>query len=412
MKTASVVSIGDELLSGEVADSNAAYLGGRMLSIGIPVVSFHTVGDEVDAIVRVLKLAGDKADVVLSSGGLGPTDDDVTRQAIARFLGVDLQLHEGLLEWIRSYFASRRIRMPVRNEVQAYLPAGSAPLVNDAGTAPGFIAKAEGRWFIALPGVPLEMRRMFERCVSKRLEERAVGQAVAVRKLKCFGSPESRIADLLGSEMRRARNPSIGCTVQRGVITLRIVAKAESCAQAEGMVEADEKLLREKLGGLVYGCGEESLSEVVGRSLAEGGRTVAVAESCTGGLLAKLLTDVAGASAYFLAGWVTYSNAAKCRELGVPGSLIERYGAVSEPVAAAMAKGARRNADSTFGVGITGIAGPTGASEQKPAGLVYICTDSGEASSTERFVFSGNRDCVRFRSAQAALNLLRLRLQV
>lgn len=414
MKKASIVSIGDEILSGQTADTNAAYLGTELLSIGIPVVSCYTVADEIDLIVRALNLAIGDADVVLVTGGLGPTDDDLTRQAFGKLLGAELQLQDELLQKIRDFFVRRNVQMPEKTKIQAYIPADAKALANNLGTAAGIMAQIKGKLLIAMPGVPPEMKQMFKESVFAELkrfasESRQVG--MVVRRLKCFGAGESTIGELLGSLCRRGRNPLINCTAEHGVITLHIIATAKDKDKAQQMAEKDEKLLTELLGELVYGTGEQTLAEVVGEKLAQQKKTIAVAESCTGGTLAKLLTDTPGASRYFTCGWVTYSNIAKASELGIEADLIGKYGAVSGWTAEAMARGARKRAGTDFAIGITGIAGPTGGSKKKPVGLVYISVDFTNGCETKRFIISADRDCIRLRAAQTALNMLRLKLQ-
>jgi len=427
MKKASIVSIGNELLSGQTISTNASYLSERLLSIGISVISSYTIGDEIDLIVRALNLASSDADIVLATGGLGPTDDDLTRQAFAKFLGCELQLQEELLDKIQQRFANRNLQMSAKNKIQAYIPAGAKALENNLGTAPGIRAeytcpeqgRRKGKLLFALPGVPLEMKQMFEESVMPELQRFAGDQVVIIRKLKCFGTGESNIAEMLGDLMQRGRNPLINCTVEHGVITLTINATAEDKDTAQQIAEKDEKLLRDILGEFVYGTGEQSLAEVVGEKLTQQNKTIATAESCTGGTLAKLLTDIPGASGYFTYGWITYSNDAKISELGIPRELIDKYGAVSEQVAEAMARGAREKSGTDFAVGVTGIAGPTGASEQKPVGLVYISVDTSNGCETKRFIFPSkacprakrrDRNSVRLRAAQTALNMVRLRL--
>jgi len=419
MKKASIISVGNEVLSGQTIDTNASWLSSELLSIGIPVVSSYVVGDDVDSIARVLRLASDDGDIIVASGGLGPTDDDVTRQAFAKFLGSELQLQDELLERIESFFANQDLVMPEKTKIQAYIPVGAKALLNNLGTAPGIMAEYKGKLFLALPGVPAEMKEMFEEQVLPKLTAAAVDQVIVTRKLRCFGTGESAVAELIGDVMKRGRNPLINCTAKHGVITLHIVATAKDKSTAERMAEEDEKMLRKCLGELVYGAGEQTLAEVVGQKLARQKKTIAVAESCTGGVLAKLITDVAGASRYFTHGWVTYSDQAKTGELGVPADLIERYGAVSEGVAEAMAVGARKKAKTDFAIGITGIAGPPrllvadkrgDRSEQKPVGLVYISVDADKHSETKRFIFSGNRRLIRLRAALTGLNMLRLQL--
>jgi len=410
MKKASIITIGNEILAGKTVDTNAAHLAIELQNIGIPVVGTYTVADEIGHIVQKLGMAADDADVIVATGGLGPTDDDLTRQAFAEFLGVELQFNQELLEKIQRLFARRNLQMPEKNRIQAYIPAGAKALEN-IGTAPGIMAEHKGKLFIALPGVPMEMERMFA-AVLPELKKFAGSQAVAVRRLRCFGAGESSIAEMLGDMMQRGRNPLINCTASEGIITLHIIATADDYNLAQQMVEEDEKKLRELLGELIYGVEEQSLAEVVGEKLARQGKTIAVAESCTGGWLAKLITDIPGASRYFTYGWITYSNDAKITELGVPGDLIEKYGAVSGQVAQAMAQGARSKARTDFAIGITGIAGPTGGSEQKPAGLVYISVDSDNGCVTERCLFIQKREFTRLRAAQTALNMLRLELNI
>jgi nicotinamide-nucleotide amidase len=416
MKKASIISIGNELLSGQIVDTNSAYLSSRLLSIGIPVVSTYTIEDDVDSIVRTLKLASEDVDVVLVTGGLGTTDDDVTRQALAKFLGSKLQLQSEVLEKIQSEFARRGRSMSERDKIQAYMPEGAKALENKVGIAPGIAAEYKGKLIFVLPGVPAEMKEIFEsnfEFLIRNFEfkiKHSSRQAIVVRKLKCFGASESAIADLIGDVMKRGRNPLINCTAEHGVITLHIVATAKDKKKACQIAENDENSLRNTLGNLIYGTGEQTLAEVVGEELARQKKTLAVAESCTGGALAKLITDVAGASRYFTHGWVAYSNQAKIDELGVSNDLIAQYGAVSEQVAKAMAEGAKKKAETDFAIGITGIAGPSGGSEQKPVGLVYISVSADNYTEVKRFIFPGDRELIRLRAALTGLNMLRLRL--
>jgi nicotinamide-nucleotide amidase len=410
VKKASIISVGNEVLSGKTVDTNAAYVGRQLISAGLPVASSYTAADREEAIMRSLRLAAEDADAVIVTGGLGPTDDDVTRQAIARYLGVELELRADLLAHLDEFFQRRGIRMPQRNTIQAHIPRGAEVVPNDWGTAPGIAAEKDGKLFFSLPGVPYEMEHMFQASVLPRLRELAREQAIAVRRLKCFGAGESAIAEMIGDAMQRDRNPLVNCTVSGGVITLEVVAVAASQSKADEMADSEETALRRILGNLVYGVGDETLAEVVGRRLAQTNSTVAVAESCTGGLLGKLITDVPGASRYFMRGWITYSNEAKTEDLGVPADLVERHGAVSEQVAQAMAQGARRKAGTDYAIAITGIAGPDGGTEQKPVGLVYISVDAQDGTETVRYVFQADRDFVRLRAAQTALNMLRRRL--
>lgn len=412
IKKASIISVGNEVLNGRTVDTNAAYVARGLRAISVPVVSIYVAPDEVGAIKRVLHLATGEADVVVISGGLGPTDDDLTRQAMADFLGVDLVLHEDLLAKIQQFFDKRGVVMPARNAIQAHIPAGAKAIENEVGTAPGVEAEKGGMVLFALPGVPSEMQRMLEASVLPRVREIAKSQAIVTKRLKCFGAGESTIAEMLGDAMQRGRNPLVNCTVHAGVITLEVMATSLDRRKAEEMAAEEEASLRRALGTLVYGVEDQTLAEVVGEKLAQASKTLAVAESCTGGLLAKLITDVPGSSRYFLCGWVPYSNESKSRQLGVLPALIETHGAVSEQVAVAMAQGARYNAGADFAVGITGIAGPEGGTEHKPVGLVYIAVSSRDSTDISRHVFPHDRSSVRLRAAQTALNLLRLKLEI
>lgn len=410
MKTASIISVGNELLSGLTVDTNSAWLSQQLFSIGLPTISHHAVGDDIGLIVACLKLAQKESDVVLVTGGLGPTDDDLTRQALAKFLGVELELKEELLKNMKCFFASRNYPMPEKNKIQACVPVGAAVLENNLGTAPGLMIEKCGKIFAVMPGVPYEMKAMFAGSVKSRLIELCCDQTVVSKRINCFGAGESTIAEKLDNLMDRNRNPLINCTVHVGIITLHIIAKAGNRAQAENMISEDEKKLRSILGDLIYGTDDETLSQVVGNKLAKQGKTVALAESCTGGLVAKLITDIPGASSYFRQGWVTYSNDAKISQLQVAAELIEKYGTVSPQVAEAMAKGAKNRAKSDYAIAITGIAGPTDANLQKPVGLVYISVASDKKCTADEFMFSNDRKFIRLRAAQTALNLLRRQL--
>ena len=410
MKKASIVSIGNEILHGQTLDTNASYLSRKLLSLSIPVISWHTATDDVDSIVRVLQLATQDADVVIVTGGLGPTDDDVTRQGLAKFLDAPLEFRSELLQKIQQQFTSRNVSMPPNNKIQAYLPAGAQIIENNLGTAPGIMAQTGGKSIFVMPGVPSEMKQMFDESVVPQIEKSVTGQAIVVRRLKCFGAGESSIAVVLGDMMQRGRNPVVNCTVSFGVITLHIVASAINENAALEMAEKDEKLIRNLLGELIFGMEEQTLAQVVGEKLAEKHQTIAVAESCTGGLLAKLITDLPGSSEYFTHGWVTYSNEAKIDELNVPSELIKKYGAVSDQVAAVMAEQAKNKAKSGFALSITGIAGPAGGTEDKPVGLVYIGLSDIQGVQTKKFIFLADRESVRMRASQTALNMLRLKL--
>ncbi|MFA5553688.1 MAG: competence/damage-inducible protein A [Phycisphaerae bacterium] len=412
MKTVSLISIGNELLSGHTVNKNTSYLGEKILSCGLTVASVHTVSDNISEIVKALNRAAEDADFIICTGGLGPTGDDLTRQGIAAFGGVQLCCDTQSLNDICDYFASINKEMPELNKIQAYIPAGAQAIKNNNGTAAGIRFETSGKLIFALPGVPYEMKIMFERSVMPELKNKAAAQAVILKKLKCFGSGESRVAQILGEMMNRERNPLVNTTVHYGVITIHILASADSNDKAMALVRADEEKISALLGNDIFGKDDENLEEIAGKLLKKNKQTIAIAESCTGGLLAKMLTDIPGSSDYFKAGWVTYSNEAKINELGVSPDIIKQFGAVSEQTAGALASGARIKAESDFGIGITGIAGPGGASKEKPTGLVFIGLSWHNDCIVQQFVFRGERSTIRTRAAMNALNMLRLKLMV
>lgn len=413
MNNAAIICVGNELLNGQTVDTNSNWLAERLLAASIPVVFTCTIGDAVSDIKSAIEYATDRADIILITGGLGPTDDDLTRDGIAKFLGVELEYHNEMAQKIRCYFADRGYVMPEKNKVQAYLPAGASAIENNLGTAPGIFYEDDKKTIAAMPGVPSEMKPMFDKSVLPRLKKFAHGDVLVVRKVRCTGAGESAIAEMLGDLMKRGRNPLINCTVDCGIITLHILAQAKNKDKAAALADEDIQKLRSILGKLVYGLDEQSLAQVVGQKLAQEKKTLAVAESCTGGLLSKMITDVPGSSRYFLGGWVTYSDESKISQLGIEKEFIERYGAVSSEIAIALAAGARQKSGADFAIAITGIAGPQGGSEQKPVGLVYISLAWPDGVDTEKFLFGPRgRDFIRLRTSQTALNLLRLKLGI
>lgn len=413
MKKAFLISIGNELLCGRTVDTNAAWVSGRLFAAGIETQSVQMVADEVADIVEAFGQAQRKADILLVTGGLGPTDDDLTRQALAEFLGVPLVYRPELAETIEAFFTRRDFPMPLRNRAQAYIPDGAEPIDNPRGTAPGVLYEKGEKLIALMPGVPDEMKAMFEESVLPRIRKGQAGPVIRSANLRCFGAGESALVEMLGDRMGRGRNPLVNCTVSEGIITLQLIAVGDTAAAAESLLAEHRGQIEGILGPLVFGAGEEKLQDVVGRILIEKKKTLAVAESCTGGLVAKMLTDVPGATGFFQCGWVTYSNQAKIEQLGVSESLIQESGAVSEPVAEAMAEGATHKSGADCAIAITGIAGPEGGTEQKPVGLVYISVRAGNICQVHRFLFANaGRAAIRRRAAQTALNLLRLQLTI
>jgi nicotinamide-nucleotide amidase len=413
MNTACIIAIGNELLNGQRVDTNSSWIQTQLLSLGIQTVGASVVPDETDRIITAFQAASELVDVLIITGGLGPTDDDLTRDALAQFLDKPLELREDLLREIEQFFEGRGLKMASTNLVQAYLPTGAKALPNSKGTAPGIYAQKEGKLYFCLPGVPSEMKTMYSEYVHPELAIHPDRGVVLMSKVCCFGMGESVIAEKLGDMMKRGRNPLINSTAHIGEVALHIIAAADNEAQARRMIETDRELVCGLLGEAVYGFDDQTLPEVVGTLLKENRLKLAVAESCTGGLLAEMVTGIPGSSEYFLAGWVTYSNQAKVRDLGVSPELIEKYGAVSEPVARALAEGAAHASGADIAVGITGIAGPEGGSGKKPVGLVYIGLFFKGKTEVQEFRFSPvGREAVRRRAALTALNWVRLKLRV
>ena len=414
-----VISVGDELVLGQTVDTNSAWLSERLGELGIAVCEHVTVADDVESIKSHLERSAGLADVVIVSGGLGPTDDDLTRHALAEVLGVDLVLNQDWLRRIEGLFGRMGRQMADRNRVQAMIPVSCDVLDNQIGTACGMAARIGGASVFLVPGVPREMREMFDgeirgrlcelQCrLAKNSDSPDIGTGVILtRALRCFGTGESRVAEMLGDVMERGRNPVVNSTVADGIISIRINATAGGKVEAEQLIAPVERDVRMRLGDLVFGVDGDNLAAVVGRMLLERGSTVATAESCTGGLLGKALTDIAGSSGYYERGWVTYSNAAKTDMLGVDSQVIECYGAVSEEVAGQLAEGARRLAGSDYSLSTTGIAGPGGGSSEKPVGLVFIGLAWNGGVKTVRMLLHGDRSMVRLRAVNHALDTLR-----
>lgn len=414
MPTAWILSVGTELTLGQAVDTNSAWLAGQLATLGLRATHHLTVADEQPDLQAALLAAAAQADVVIVTGGLGPTDDDLTRTALAAAAGVPLELHAPSQAALQEFFASRGRTMPARNLVQARVPRGAAVLPNTCGTAPGLQLTLHRATVFALPGVPFEMRAMFTRDVAPRLARATAGHVILSRRLNTFGRGESDVGELLTDLMQRGRNPEVGTTAALGVIGVRLNATADSAASAQQLLDVTEAEVRRRLGEIVFGAEDDTLANAVGRLLIQRGRTVSTAESCTGGLIGTLLTDVPGSSAYFRGGIVSYANEVKTSLLAVPESLLAAHGAVSAPVAEAMARSACHALGSDYALSATGIAGPDGGTPDKPVGLVYIAL-AGPGPVTVRELRLGAttpRDVIRMRTAWTALNLLRLALVV
>jgi nicotinamide-nucleotide amidase len=408
---AEILSIGSELTSGQNLDTNSQWLSRRLAEVGIPVGFHTTVADDFADNLAAFETASRRAGLVLVTGGLGPTQDDLTREVLAKAAGVELVFHEESFEQIRQMFAKRGRTMAERNRVQALFPAGAEVLPNDRGTAPGIWMRLGNAWVAAMPGVPSEMYAMFERQVRPRLAALGLGGGVLVqRKVNCFGAGESAVEERLLDLTRRGHVPEVGITVGDATISLRILARAATAAEAEAQIAPVEQTIRERLGDLVFGVEAEELQDAVLRLLAERRRTLATAESVTAGLVAHRLATVPGASHWFRGGVVAYDARLKTDLLGVPSSLIAEHGVVSAAVAEAMAVGCRTRLASDLAVSTVGLAGPEGDGSGKPVGLVYVGLAWAGGVRSESFSWVGSRTEVQSRCAKMALNAVRLRL--
>lgn len=405
-----ILSIGDELVLGQTVDTNSAWISQQLAAVGCDIVAHKTVGDDQRAIEQAIREATAVADALIISGGIGPTEDDLTRQAIAAVLDVPLELNRVWFDHMNAWFERLGRPMPETNRIQAMIPHGAKMIWNTCGTAAGVRTTIGSCEVFATPGVPREMKAMFTNDVLPFIKERSGGAVILQKKLNTFGAGESTVAERLGTLMLRQRNPRVGTTVAQGIVSVRINARYESIDRAKAELEQTERACRESLGDLVFGEDETTLVDVTHGLLTRTSTTVATAESCTGGLLAKLLTDTPGSSAYFRQGWVTYSNEAKMSQLGVRPETLAAHGAVSEQTVLEMARGARSASGAAVALSISGIAGPDGGTEDKPVGTVWLALASDRQTYARRFVFHGARDMVRLRAAFMALTMLRFHL--
>jgi nicotinamide-nucleotide amidase len=404
---AEIIATGSELLSGGVVDTNSVFLAEELLDIGIETVFKTIVGDDEKDMEDAVRTARERVDVILVTGGIGPTEDDITRKAVARVLKKRLVLSDDALKAVKTVFKTKGKEYPAANDRQALIPAGARLLRNPVGVAPGFTLVEDGKFVAVLPGVPAEMQAMFRESLRPALEEHFGGKAVIRRKvLHTCGLSESKVNELIQDILKQKR-PAVGLSARETGVDIRIVAHEGSGARSRSTMERTEAEVRKMLGDAIYGVDGQEMEEVVGALLTQRKRTLAVAESCTGGLIGGRITNIAGSSAYFERGVVVYSNAAKTELLGVPADLIERHGAVSREVAKAMAQGMRERAKTDLGLSVTGIAGPSGGTPEKPVGLVYIALATVDGVTVSENRFLGTRTQVRQRSAQMALDMVR-----
>ncbi len=405
-----VITIGTEILLGQLVDTNSAFVARMLADHGVDVYLKHSVGDNAARLEALLRAGLDRADGVITTGGLGPTVDDLTKEAVGAAVGAGLELHEPSVRAIEARFAALGRPGPIseNNRRQAILPVGSLVLENPHGTAPGFIARrSDGKFVACMPGVPREMKPMLaERLVPWLVEQYGLHEAIYTRTLHTVGIPESDVDSRIEALFRTLENPKIAVLAHEFKVDVKIMAKAPDRPSAEALIAPVEAELRARIGQGIFGSDDETLESAIVKRLAARGATIATAESITGGGLADALVRVPGASAVFRGGIVAYDDALKTSLLGVPEALLREHGAVSEEVAQAMALGARARLGTDFAVATTGIAGPTGATAGKPVGLVWFALASADGHvETRRVTLPGSRDDVRRRAVIVGLNL-------
>lgn len=403
-----ILSVGTELLLGQLVDTNAPYIARSLADSGIDVYAAHTVGDNRERIAGAMRAALERADGLVTSGGLGPTVDDVTKEAACDALGLEVELHEPSLRAMQELFERLGRVMQPNNRKQALVPQGARVMPNAHGTAPGFIAaRSDGKFVASMPGVPSEMKPMLHEYLLPWLQEHFdVREAVYTRILHTVNVAESEIDYRIEDLFRSLANPKIAVLAHAGMCDVKIMAKAASREAAFALIQPVELDVTQRLSGHVYGTDDQTLPGAVHALLQRAGKSAAVAESCTGGSICEQLTSVAGSSKSFMGGVIAYDNRVKMEALGVRTKTIERAGAVSEETALEMARGVRNRLHAHIGLATTGIAGPAGGSPGKPVGMVWLAVSQDDKERAVRIDFPGNRAAVRARATVAALGLL------
>ncbi|CAN5726388.1 competence/damage-inducible protein A [soil metagenome] len=403
-----IITIGDEILYGQIVDTNSAWMGAELGKIGIKIKQITSISDDESHILRALDEACTRADVILITGGLGPTKDDLTKKALTRYFHTELVLHEPSLADVTLIFSRYGRELTEVNRQQAFLPAACEPVRNILGTAPGMWFAQKGKIFVSMPGVPFEMKRMMEDIVLPRLKAHFGIPEIIHKVVQTIGIGESFLADRIADwednlppNIRLAYLPSLGS------VRLRLTGMNDGSGQLEQQLQQEVDALGELIQEYIFGYGEISLEEAIGNLLSARALTIATAEGCTGGNVAHKLTSVSGSSQYFLGGLIAYANEVKVRELGVDPAVLERHGAVSEEVARAMAEGVRRKFGTTIGVATTGVAGPTGGTDEKPVGTVWIAYADESQTVTKKLFYHKNRLLNIEYSTLQALNLVR-----
>lgn len=412
VKKAYIIATGTELITGSTPDTNSVYLAQKLDELGVKVVGKSVVGDSREFIKKAFITGLEMADMVISTGGLGPTLDDLTKEVACEVMQVKMMTIDEELKRLEEFFARRNRKMPEANKKQAMFPEEAIRLKNEAGTAPGMYLNKDGKLVILLPGPPHEMTLMFENeVVPLLIKDWGLSIGKTERKsINVFGLGESQVEEKIADIIQNPRGVSIALLAQAGEVHIRLTAEGEDKENSREIMKYMVEKIEERLGDYIYGYDEDTLPSAVARLAQKRKCMIAFAESCTGGLLSKMITDLPGSSEYFWGGAVTYSNEAKKKILGVKEETLAKYGAVSEETASEMLRGILEVSGADIGAAITGIAGPGGGSEAKPVGLVYIAAGSKEHQVVKKLNFMGNRNIIRTLSAKTALDLLRREL--
>ncbi len=406
---AEIITVGTEILLGDIVNTNSQYLAKELAIHGIEVYYQNTVGDNETRLIQAFEESLKRSDIVITTGGLGPTNDDITKEVACKYFNQELKLHEPSLNKIKNYFKKLNIELSENNKKQAYFPDEAIILENNNGTAPGAILTKDNKIIIILPGPPKEMKAMFEESVKLYLQK--LTDSVLVSKtLRTFGIGESLLEEKVIDIINAQSNPTIAPYAKESEAILRITAKAKNEKEANDLINPVIDEIKNRVGEFIYGEGNTSLEEEVAKLVVDKNMTIAVAESCTGGLVSSSLINYSGISSVFMEGCVTYSNEAKISRLGVKKETLDKYGAVSKETAKEMAEGIAKNFNTNIGLSTTGIAGPQGGTDEKPVGLVYIGIYINGKTTVKKFVFSGDRQRIRVKATKTILNELRLKL--
>jgi len=406
---AETIAVGSELLLGQIANTDAQIISKGLAAIGIDVFYHSCVGDNKERIAEVFNIALNRSDIIIFTGGLGPTTDDLTKETVALCLNLPLKLDEPSLNNIKSFFEKRCLRLTQNNYKQAMIPDGSIALPNKKGTAPGILINKDHKIIVMLPGPPFEMEPMFTDYVIPYLSKLS-NKTIYSRVMKFYGIGESALEEEIKDLLENQTNPTIAPLAKMGEVTLRLTAKATNAGEAQNLILPIESEIKKRIGKYLYAYDDQTIDQVVADLLFRYNKTIATAESCTGGLIAHRLTNIPGISSYFERGIVSYSNLSKEELLGVKRETLASFGAVSEQTACQMARGIRLAAGTDIGISTTGIAGPSGATKNKPLGLVYIAYSDSTGETVEKHIFSGSRVDVKMRACNAALHLVRKKI--